>query len=156
LAVENATPTSGNATVSQIQTLPREINTHTTEPVFPSAEQQVTYTLVVNVLDSNKNRISEAEVSINSLNLTQLTTEAGTVVFTNLSAGNYQISIKKGDLTANTQVNINDPAVGTYEITVELSEKATLLNNPVFQEITGVTALVLVGIFIFKKVVLKK
>jgi hypothetical protein len=152
--------TSGFAEISNITTTPREdsgINAGATSPSQENLIQDLLFDLTIKVVDEKGEPINEAEVLLLSPNITQITNTLGSVTFTGISVGKYEVKIKKDDLNANTIVDINDPKVKSYEATVVLSKARTtdtespILKNPIIQGTVGVSALSIVAFYIFKK-----
>lgn len=149
----DSTATTGNASIANIQTTPREVS-ETNEPSktgSTSPDSVLLYDLIIKVTDEDNIPIAEADVTIKNINQSFITDTSGSAKFTNLEQGKYEIFIRKDNLTANTVVDINNPENKVYAVSVVLTSKETLLDKPVVKGALSVSTLALVAFYLFKK-----
>jgi hypothetical protein len=153
--------------VTDIKTTPRDYqpvnqNTETESPPSESssppnnivADENLTYDLLVKVVDQNNEPISNAQVIIKKGNLTEFTNNEGTSIFRDLKEEQYEINVISNEQTGYAVINIDDPRVKEYEVNIRISpEVAKKIDNKIIigAAVTGVSLLGFLAFKLLKK-----
>ena len=113
------------------------------------------YNVTITVLDSNNNPVPNAEVTLYSLPVTQMTNEQGIATFTDVSPTRHLVVVKSQGIETSKEVTVKEDNLSQFSITMNPEGAKGGTNNTLlgifYVSLALITVLIAIGVVLLRR-----
>ena len=113
------------------------------------------YTVKITVLDSNNNPVPNAEVTLYSIPVKQITDQQGTATFIDVSSARHLVAIKFNNIETSKEIDVKENVLSEFTITLNPAANGGTNNNTplgvFYASLAIITVLIAIGIILLRR-----